>query len=151
MQSMTFKASFGGASSVFGAAEEAPLSLHLPPRRRMQPAALYTQRLLTFLLSHAFVLPGAAEQHQPHSLSDTELRVRASRLWSTRYPVCDHHRSPPGGRVAVRWSLPAAAHTASSCLHVSAALHSRELLTNEAAEPGRGRHGPANQGHSPVN
>ncbi|TKS81072.1 hypothetical protein D9C73_015176 [Collichthys lucidus] len=54
----------------------------------MHPAALYTQQqqqqqLLTFLLSHAFVLPGAAEQHQPHSLSDTELRERASRLRST--------------------------------------------------------------------
>lgn len=57
-----------------------PLSLHLPPRyRRMHPQ----QQLLTFLLSHAFVLPGAAEQHQPHSLSDTELWERASRLWST--------------------------------------------------------------------
>lgn len=92
------------------------LSLHLPPRRRMQPAAVNTSQLLTFLLSHAFVLPGAAEQHQPHSLSDTELRERASRLWSTdnRCPTTTAARPA----VVLLWvgRSPAAAHTASSCL-----------------------------------
>lgn len=37
------------------------------------------------------------------------------------------------------------------CLHVSAALHSRELPANEASKPGRGRVGLANQDHSLVN
>lgn len=39
--------------------------------------------VLTFFLSHAFFLPGAAKQHQPHSPTDAELRERASRLCLT--------------------------------------------------------------------
>lgn len=36
--------------------------------------------VFTFFLSHAFFLPGATKQHQPHPPTDAELRERASRL-----------------------------------------------------------------------
>lgn len=124
-----------GASSV-----DAPR--FLPPRRRMQPAALHTQQLPTFFLTHAFVLPGAAEQHQPHSLADTELREGASRLWSTdnwrvRPPPQPARRSCSAVRVG---RSPAAHHhTASSFCTFVRRFIQREPLTNEAAGPGRGR------------
>lgn len=140
VQSLTFTAS---ASSVFGAAEDAP---GVSPAQT--PPHAHPGQLPTFFLSHAFVLPGAAEQHQPHSLADTELRETASRLWSCG--VSDHHRSQPGGCVAVRRSLPCCAPHCFP-VHVSAALHSGEPLTNEAAGPGRRRHRPANHEQSPGN
>lgn len=65
--------------------------------------------------------------------------------------VSDQHRSQAGGRVAVRPSVAPRGATRSFLRHDSAALHSREPLTNEAAGPGRGRHRPANQEPSPVN
>lgn len=36
--------------------------------------------VFTFFLSHAFFLPGATKQHQPHPPTDAELWDRASRL-----------------------------------------------------------------------
>lgn len=77
-----------------GAAPPAPAALIPPPRPQLQ-------RLLTFLLSHAFVLPGATKQHQPHSLSDTELRERASRLWSTDIPCLTTTTASTAARPAV--------------------------------------------------
>ena len=54
-----------------------------PPHRIFHPATCLAQVRFTFLLSHAFVLPGTAKQHQPHPLSDQELYARASRLGCT--------------------------------------------------------------------
>lgn len=141
-----------GASSVFEAAENKRAAVSAPPAPPPPPPhkALLTHRLLTFFLSHAFVLPGATEQHQPHSLSDTTLRERASRLWST-----DNRRVRPPQQPARRScccaSVAPCGSTRSFFLHVSAALHSRQPLTNEAARPGRGRDRAANQEQPLVN
>lgn len=57
--------------------------------------------VLTFFLSHAFFLPGAAKQHQPHPPTDAELRERASRLCLTdKRQQQQQQRNEPGGPVA---------------------------------------------------
>lgn len=43
------------------------------PLSWFQRKTAYRKLKLTFLLSHTFVLPVTTEQHQPHSLSDSEL------------------------------------------------------------------------------
>lgn len=72
--------------------------------------------LLTFVLSHVFVLPGAAEQHQPHSPTDTELRERASRPLGRRITgVSAHHSHRKAGPAPVlSLCFPAAPHAAFS-------------------------------------
>lgn len=128
-----------GASSAFRGAGSAPWSPHRPPQK---PKRVTSTQVLTFLLSHAFVLPGATEQHQPHS--HAELRERANCLCSTDKRCSPTHTAARPGVVSLRvgrslrrpTQLPSA-----RCLHVSAALHSREALTNEAAEQCGGNRG----------
>lgn len=112
---------------------------HLPPcsPRRLpakQPARTDSS-FLTFVLTHVFVLPGAAEQHQPHSPADTELRVdsRAKAIEASQPPlgrrntgVCAHQRSLLLLRFPFRHRQPAR----SFLQHVPAARHSRETSTN---------------------
>lgn len=138
-----------GASSAFRGAGSAPWSPHRPPQK---PKRVTSTQVLTFLLSHAFVLPGATEQHQPHS--HAELRERANCLCSTDKRCSPTHTATRPGVVSLRvgrslrrpTQLPSA-----RCLHVSAALHSREALTNEAAEQCGGNRGLANHKHALLN
>lgn len=138
-----------GASSAFRRAGSAPWSPHRPPQK---PKRVTSTQVLTFLLSHAFVLPGATEQHQPHS--HAELRERANCLCSTDKRCSPTHTATRPGVVSLRvgrslrrpTQLPSA-----RCLHVSAALHSREALTNEAAEQCGGNRGLANHKHALLN
>lgn len=101
--------------------------------RRHRPAQAASLCLLTFFLSHAFFLPGAAKQHQPHSPTDAGLRERARPLCLT-----DKRR--------VRAANPAVeSPPAASCGTFSAALHSRPPPANEEAGlRGEGAR-PANQ------
>lgn len=145
-----------GASSAFRAADVAP-----PPA--MQPAAAprkatRTDRsFLTFVLTHVFVLPGAAEQHQPHSPADTDLRVdsRAKPIEASQPPlgrrntgVSAHQRSLLLLFFLLRHRQP----TRSFLQHVLAARHSREAPTNDGeAGEGRVRCGFSNQKLAPLN
>jgi hypothetical protein len=118
--------------------------------RIFHPAARLAQVRFTFLLSHAFVLPGTAKQHQPHPPSDQELYARASRLG------CTDDRS---ASTALRsWGLVAtpegnihnppidspAAQLSSTRELMYAALHSKRMGQWSAAS-GQRPHGLANQ------
>lgn len=91
-----------GASSAFQAAEDVTDSASRHAARGGSPQSSPTDRsFLTFVLSHVFVLPGAAEQHQPHSPADTELRVDSRAEPASQPPlgrrntgVSTHRRSP---------------------------------------------------------
>lgn len=119
------------ASSAFQAAEDASPSPHLPPSA-MQPAAAPHLRPLPCVrpsrcsraastsFTHRHRAPG---ESQPSPWSTDNRRVRAPQPPQSR----------PGARVVA--VLPCGT-THSLLPHVSAALHSREALTNEA--PGAG-------------
>ena len=74
---------------------------------------------LTFLLSHAFVLPGTTEQHQPHPLSDPELRES-----SDEQIIGLRLRPQPSSRES--W-LRLSSLTAWYCLGGYAAIHSQRM------------------------
>lgn len=103
-----------GASCVFGAAENALLFVHLPPHRRRIK-----------LLSPTDSLPSSSPMRSSFQVQQSSINLIHSRTPSSRREpaasgrritgVSDHHRSQPGGRVAVRRSLPVAPHAASSC------------------------------------
>lgn len=131
-----------GASSAFQAAEDVTDSTSRHAAPGGSPQSSPTDRsFLTFVLSHVFVLPGAAEQHQPHSPADTELRVDsraepASHPWVDGIPACPRTGARPCCCASpLRYRQP----TRSLLQHAHAALHSREAPTNGDARGGGGQ------------
>lgn len=115
------------------------------------------KQLLTFLLSHAFVLPGAAKQHQPHSLSFGEPlvdRQPGNRSAPAPAPQRSHRWccGPCLGRF-LQLKPPTLLPAARCCSPDSPAVHSTELPTNEVAEPRKGeyRGWPTGREYAPVN
>lgn len=155
----------------------APLSPHLPPRRRRMHAPPAAPSFLhpppsgsspsSSPMRSSFQVQQSSINliHSPTPSSGREPAASGRQITGVRPPPQPARRScccalvlslrcPPSPLLLIdTHSLSLSfSHTHSFFLqHVSAALHSRELLTNEAAEPGRGRHGPANQRHCPVN
>lgn len=124
---------------VFGAAR---ISLHLPPpasarvqqpltnSNRTEPNQIKSnQQRLTFLLSHLFVLPRAAEQHQPHPLSGRESVSCARQMPGVRPPP---QQQQPAALVLCRCA--SASPCGGSGASLRAALHSRQRPTDGAAD-----------------
>lgn len=86
------------------------------------------QQRLTFLLSHLFVLPRAAEQHQPHPLSGRESVSCARQMPGVRPPP---QQQQPAALVLCRCA--SASPCGGSGASLRAALHSRQRPTNGAA------------------
>lgn len=125
-----------GASSAFRAADDVAPPPAMHPRRLPAKQTRTDRSFLTFVLTHVFVLPGAAEQHQPHSPADTELRVvsRAKPNEASQPPqgrrntgVSAHQSSLLLLFFPLRHRQP----TRSFLQHFPAARHSRGAPTND--------------------